>query len=575
MVLKKLHRWLFPALLVVAFGGARADYYDIPDDEPDATTPDVPEGPKTPPKSRASDKSAAAIFDLGAGSDEDDQGDGSDQDGPASAEAELPVPNRPYEVDAAAIDKLAMDPPTLPDLSKYTAAAAMAKLPRGPKGHATIESMLDKMSFKGFMGKREGLREWAMRQPTMPKIIYIRDGVMTPADLARELPPDDFREVSKGVYVARLPMDITTSGTLHIPPGVELRLSWNRGAFLVNEGKLFVSGAKVLGWNEDGNRPAWFRKPSEFRPFLISWAGSDTYIVNSVIAHMGYTASKGYGVSISQFSPGLKPIMGRPSPSGWLLNSEIYDNWYGFYTYEAQDVVVMGNNFHDNIHYAIDPHDRSRRLIIANNKTSKTREKHGIIISREVNDSWIIGNESFDNALTGIVIDRNCVNTVIANNKVYRNGSDGITIYESPKNLIWENVASGNKRHGIRVRNSTDLRLYNNVAVANGLSGIYGHIRDVGQGRNIKLDPYQQRVSMTVVGGQLVSNGSSPISVDAPLSLALYNVDMRAPSRQLGIKFTGVLGRYQEQVLDILMRKKGAVVLKPAPQSVLTNNKGQ
>ncbi len=574
MVLKSSLRFLLPALLIAAMGSARADYYDIPDDNPDPLTPNVPEGPQTPAKSRSSDKSAAAIFDLAGDSDEDDQSDGSDQDGPASAEAELPVPNRPYEVDTASIDKLAMEPPKLPDLTKYTPAAAMAKLPRKTPGHATVESMLDKMSFKGFMGKREGLREWAMRQPTMPKIIYIRDGTMTPADLARELPPDDFREVSKGVYVARLPIDVTPSGTLNIPPGVELRLSWNRGTFLVNEGKLFISGAKLRGWNEETNGPAWFRKPNDYRPCLISWAGSETYIVSSVIAHLGYTASKGYGISISQFSPGLKPIMNRPSPTGWILDNEIYDNWYGFYTYEAQDVVVMGNNFHDNIHYAIDPHDRSRRLIIANNKTSKTREKHGIIISREVNDSWIINNESFDNALTGIVIDRNCVNTVIANNKVYRNGADGITIYESPKNLIWQNVASGNKRHGMRVRNSTDIRLYDNVAVANGLSGIYGHIRDVGQGRNLKLDPYQERVSMTVVGGQLVSNGSSPIGVDAPLSLELYNVDMRAPARQLGIKFTGVLGRYQEQVLDILMRKKGAVVLRPAgPISVMTNNR--
>src|SRR5207245_2189657 len=144
------------------------------------------------------------------------------------------------------------------------------------------------------------------------------------------------------------------------------------------------------------------------------------------------------------------------------------------------------------------------------------------IISREVDDSWIINNESFDNALSGIVIDRNSVNTVIANNKIYRNGSDGITVYESPMNLIWQNMATSNKRHGIRVRNSTDLRLYGNIAIANGLSGIYGHSRDVGQGRNIKLDPYQERVSMTVVGGQLVSNGSSPIGVDAPLSLELY-----------------------------------------------------
>src|SRR3546814_16773 len=255
--------------------------------------------------------------------------------------------------------------------------------------------------------------------------------------------------------------------------------------------------------------------------------------------------------------PALAPRMNRPNPTGWLIDSEFYDNWYGFYCYEAEDVVIRGNDYHDNIKYGIDPHDRSRRLIIAGNKAHDTKEKHGIIVSREVDDSWIINNQAYDNALSGIVIDRNSVNNVVAHNRVYRNHADGITIYESPKTLIWQNLVSANLRHGIRVRNSTNMRLYGNVAVGNGLSGIYGHIKDLaGTGRNLRLDPFHERISMTVVGGQLISNGSSPVGIDQPLSLELYDVDMRAPQRELGIKFPGILGKHQEQVLDILMRQK-------------------
>ena len=73
---------------------------------------------------------------------------------------------------------------------------------------------------------------------------------------------------------------------------------------------------------------------------------------------------------------------------------------------------------------------------------------------------------------------------------------------------------------------------------------------------------------MTVVGGQLVSNGSAPVGIDQPLSLELYNVDMRAPQRELGIKFTGILGKHQQEVLDILMRQKKAVIIRPAGQTV-------
>jgi poly(beta-D-mannuronate) C5 epimerase len=496
---------------------------------------------------------------------ERDQSDGSAQDNPATEQNNQFVLAKNYVVSRGASAPLRMNPPTLPNLSPYTAEAVMAKIGRKPAGHALVESMLDKLAFKAFMGRNERMREWALRQTSMPKVIVVRGGYMTARDIARQVPREYFEETAKGVFVARLPISVEPGATLHLDQGVkDFRLSLERGSFLVNEGKLFMTGARLRAWSENRNQPATFKGEREFRPFLLSWAGSHTYITNSVVAHLGYMASKSYGISISQFSPGLKNRMNRPSPKGWLINSEFYDNWYGFYCYEADELIIRGNKYHDNITYGIDPHDRSERLIIAENIVSKTKKKHGIIVSREVNNSWIFSNKTYDNGLAGIVIDRNSLNNVVAQNQVFRNNSDGITIYESPKTLIWQNLVSGNRRHGIRVRNSTDLRLYGNIAVGNSLAGIYGNIKDLtGTGRNVRLDPFHEKISMTVVGGQLVSNGSGPISIDQPLSLELYDVDLRAPQRQLGIKFTGILGQYQEQVLDILMRQKGAVVVKP------------
>lgn len=257
--------------------------------------------------------------------------------------------------------------------------------------------------------------------------------------------------------------------------------------------------------------------------------------------------------------------MNRRNPGGWLLNSEFYDNWYDFYCYEADDIVIRGNVYCDNIVYGIDPHDRSLRLIIAENKAHGTKKKHGIIVSREVNDSWIFRNESYENHLSGIVIDRSSVHNVVAENRVYRNRADGITVYESPDTLLWRNVASANERHGIRIRNSTDIQLRGNIAIGNRLSGVYGHIKDLtGTGRNLHLDPFHEKVSMVVVGGQLVSNGSARVNIDQPLSLELYDVELLAPRREFGIKFTGVLGRYQDQVLDLLVRQRLPVVIHPA-----------
>ncbi|MDB5985986.1 MAG: poly(beta-D-mannuronate) epimerase [Nevskia sp.] len=504
--------------------------------------------------------------------DEAEQGDGSDQDTPDDYERAIQeIQSKPYVVDTVPSDSLTLAPPQLPDLSGYTSAALNAKIVRKPAGHAAIARMLQDNAFKAFMGGDERLREWALRQFSLPKAIYIEGGYVTPRDLARQLPKSQFEEVSAGVFVARLPIDVRPNATLHIDASVkELRLSLDRGAFLVNEGKLFITGSKVLAWNERAKTPAWFADEHDFRPFITSWGGSETYVADSSIAHLGYAASKSYGLSISQFSPGLAPMMNRPAPRGWILNSDFSDLWYGFYCYEAEDVVVRGNVYHDNIKYGIDPHDRSLRLIIAENTAYGTKVKHGIIVSREVNDSWIFDNKSYDNHLSGIVVDRNSVNNIVARNQVYRNASDGITIYESPRTLIWQNLATGNGRHGIRVRNSTEVRLYDNAAVGNNLTGIYGHIKDLADtGRNLRLDPFNLKVSMQVVGGQLVSNGSAPITIDQPLSLELYDIDLRAPRREMGIKFSGILGENQEKVLDILLRQKQAVMVKPAA-AVLT-----
>jgi poly(beta-D-mannuronate) C5 epimerase len=501
-----------------------------------------------------------------------EQNDGSDEEDPneppPDEDAAQPLVQN-YLVLAGTpkdLKRLATNAPKLPDLSPYTVEAAQRKIVRTPTGHASVSSMLTELSFSSFKGHDERLREWAMRQSSLPKVISISGGYMTPRDLKRELPPQYFDEPEKGVFVARLPIDIKPGATLHIGEDVkDFRLSFDRGAFLVNEGKLFITGSRLEGWNEAKRGPSEYRDKHEFRPFIVSWAASETYIVKSVVAHLGFAATKAYGVSISQFSPKLEPVFKRPRPTGWLLDSEFFDNWYGFYCYEADDVVILRNNYHDNIKYGIDPHDRSRRLIIAENKTSGTKEKHGIIVSREVNDSFIFNNKSFENELSGIVVDRSSVNNVVAHNEVYRNRADGITVYESPNTLLWQNLVVGNYRHGIRVRNSIDADLRDNVAIGNGLSGIYGHIKNLNEtGRNLRLDPFSQTISMTVVGGMLVSNGSGPVTIDQPLSLELYDVDFRRPARDLGIRLTGVLGKYQEQVLDILMRRKLPVVVRPA-----------
>ncbi|BDB17817.1 poly(beta-D-mannuronate) C5 epimerase [Pseudomonas sp. CYM-20-01] len=470
-----------------------------------------------------------------------------------------------YTISSPPTAPLEMAKPALPDLSGYTAAAMEKKIVRTKPGKISIRRMMQEDALKDFIGGDNKMAEWVVRQHGIPQAIFVDDGYMNLKDLLGKVPKQYLSETSPGVIVAKLPIVVGRKGILEIDKKTqELRLSQEGGSFLINDGQLFVRDTKVTGWSEKANGPALFKSPKEFRPFLLAWGGTETYISNTKMASFGYANSKSYGVSISQYTPNMAKVLKRPEPTGWIIDSEFSDMWYGFYCYETTGFVIKGNTYKDNIVYGIDPHDRSHGLIIADNTVYGTKKKHGIIISREVNDSFIFNNRSYDNKLSGLVIDRNSVNNLIADNEIYRNHTDGITLYESGDNLLWGNKVISNRRHGIRVRNSVNIKLYENTAMANGLTGVYGHIKDLTDtDRDIALDPFDAKVSLIVVGGELAGNGSGPLSIDSPLSIELYRVSMLAPTKSSGISFSGVLGDRQEEILDLLVRQQKAVLIDP------------
>ncbi|AJP50649.1 Mannuronan C5-epimerase [Pseudomonas fluorescens] len=470
-----------------------------------------------------------------------------------------------YTISSPPTAPLEMAKPALPDLSGYTDAAMEKKIVRAKPGKISIRRMMQEDALKDFIGGDNKMAEWVVRQHGIPQAIFVDDGYMNLKDLLGKVPKQYLSETSPGVFLAKLPIVVGRKGILEIDKKTqELRLSQESGSFLINDGQLFVRDTKVTGWSEKANGPALFKSPKEFRPFLLAWGGTETYISNTKMASFGYANSKSYGVSISQYTPNMAKVLKRPEPTGWIINSEFSDMWYGFYCYETTNFVIKGNTYKDNIVYGIDPHDRSHGLIIADNTVYGTKKKHGIIISREVNDSFIFNNRSYDNKLSGLVLDRNSVNNIVADNEFYRNHTDGITLYESGDNLLWGNKVIANRRHGIRVRNSVNIKLYENTSMANGLTGLYGHIKDLTDtDRDIALDPFDAKVSLIVVGGELAGNGSGPLSIDSPLSVELYRVSMLAPTKSSGISFNGVLGDRQEEILDLLVRQQKAVLIDP------------
>ncbi|MEM7683753.1 MAG: right-handed parallel beta-helix repeat-containing protein, partial [Pseudomonadota bacterium] len=141
-----------------------------------------------------------------------------------------------------------------------------------------------------------------------------------------------------------------------------------------------------------------------------------------------------------------------------------------------------------------------------------TAYRHGIIISREVDHSWLVGNVSFRNNGTGIMIDRDSIETLLYANTVLANRQEGITLFESSCVIVAANEITGNERSGIKVRNSWDIGFFGNRIEGNTEAGLEAYVSDLKSSpqhshRDFPLDPYETVTSFSMQGNVIGDNG--------------------------------------------------------------------
>jgi len=161
-----------------------------------------------------------------------------------------------YTISSPPTAPLEMPKPALPDLSGYTAAAMEKKIVRTKPGKISIRRMMQEDALKDFIGGDNKMAEWVVRQHGIPQAIFIDDGYMNLKDLLGKVPKQYLSETSPGVFLAKLPIVVGRKGILDIDKHTkELRLSQEAGAFLINDGQLFVRDTKITGWKEKAKRP--------------------------------------------------------------------------------------------------------------------------------------------------------------------------------------------------------------------------------------------------------------------------------------------------------------------------------
>jgi parallel beta-helix repeat protein len=441
-------------------------------------------------------------------------------------------------------------PKRLPELlatASETGRSVRASVPSVAPGNARVvptgfSNFDEKFSYIRYLnsvdlngGEDETL---AQGQGTLfPQFIYLESGVFDLPTLKSRLRVLDTSSIAPienngRAYQINMPLLIGRDATLIVTSAdvEELRLNTRAHAYIINSGRLFIVDATLTSWDPETGKPTprTKRSWSEFNPFYAAWSDSETYFADARINALGYANGKSYGISISSGPANVvrATLNTMSRPTGVIVDSTFSDMYFAFYSYEADQFKLIGNEYLDNEIYAIDPHDRTTRLTIAYNTIYATRVKHGIIFSREVRNSAIFGNLSADNVGSGLVLDRASDDNIIAYNLAFRNAADGLTVYESSCNLVINNSFLDNRRDGVKLRNSWDVMVGQNLVSDNegtGLNVYSARLEGTPEAaeRDFQLDPYTQYANVTAVGNQISRNEKSALRGIAVSSMIL------------------------------------------------------
>ncbi|MDQ4066363.1 MAG: right-handed parallel beta-helix repeat-containing protein, partial [Thermoproteota archaeon] len=183
-------------------------------------------------------------------------------------------------------------------------------------------------------------------------------------------------------------------------------------------GKILIDGIKITSWNASSNDVIPQNINGTIRRGYMQFAASEgSQIINSEFGYLGDVEPGRRGFDL------LGDGDGEPSHDMVIRGSKFHDMWFAFYSREAYNITVDGNEYYNNIKYALDPHTVTHDMIISNNWLH--HNPIGVICSNRCYNILIEGNVIEHNKDYGIFFSRNVHDSTARNNHVY-NSSTGV-----------------------------------------------------------------------------------------------------------------------------------------------------
>ena len=401
--------------------------------------------------------------------------------------------------------------PTPDEIAALVEEVLEAPLPPSTPGDVGVTEAVDERDLgRGFLEDLEALPDWA------GLAIVISSGTHRLPSVAAAIERPDLLRCAATACRLAAPL-LVAEGAALVIDGLTVSMLQDSGGLLSAAGDLWITDSVLLGWHEGSDAPALTdAEGRRFRPWIAGLEANRTVIRGSRLAHLGYNSNSTQGLAFT--TADRAPPAGRPRVD--LVTSRIEDLYYGFFTWEAEGVRVLRNEFEGNHLYGIDPHDATRDMLIAENFVRNTKYSHGLVMSREIHDTVVTGNRSINNAGAGFFLDKGSWNVTFAGNESFDNGTDGITVYESRDVSITDNHVAGNGRAGIRIRASADIRIQDNIVHDNDGPGIFVYDwSHASREPTAEDEEYMQPTTVTITGNRLADNTSGDCSLQGDVTV--------------------------------------------------------
>src|SRR5919108_3974440 len=256
---------------------------------------------------------------------------------------------------------------------------------------------------------------------------------------------DILENVENGEYILKANLEVDEDATFQMNSNQDgllyLKIAGENG--ITVEGRILIDGVKITSWDIPNGDVIEQNINGTIRRGYVQFSESEgSQIINSEFGYLGDVEAGRRGFDLFG---GDEPVHNMV-----IRGSKFHDMWMAFYSSGAYNITVDGNEYYNNIKYALDPHTGTYNMNITNNLLH--HNLIGAICSDDCHNILIDGNVAHDNSNAGIFLSRNMTNSIARNNHVY-NTNTGILISESSNNQVYNNMIEGALEEGILLFN--------------------------------------------------------------------------------------------------------------------------